>query len=147
MGVVRAEEMEYEEWLLIGLFLGWWRCSEIRWQWWLCDSEYSKNHWIAHLRSVNFMVCELQSNKAVIEKTGAAWLIPGKTESRVKKYLKKIFLTFIYPWDRGWTGEGQRERETQNLKQAPDSELSAQSPMWGLSSRSARSWPEPKSDA
>ena len=29
-------------------------------------------------------------------------------------------------------GEGQRERETQNLKQAPGSELSTQSPMWGL---------------
>ena len=26
---------------------------------------------------------------------------------------------------------GQRERETQNPKQAPGSELSAQSPMWG----------------
>ena len=29
-------------------------------------------------------------------------------------------------------GEGQRDRETQNLKQAPGSELSAQSPMAGL---------------
>ena len=29
-------------------------------------------------------------------------------------------------------GEGQRERETQNLKQAPGSELSAQSPTLGL---------------
>ena len=28
-------------------------------------------------------------------------------------------------------GEGQRESETGNLKQAPGSELSAQSPMWG----------------
>ena len=34
-------------------------------------------------------------------------------------------------------GEGQRERErkTQNLKQAPGSELSAQSPMWGSNSQ------------
>ena len=32
---------------------------------------------------------------------------------------------FIYFWDRerAWVGEGQRERETQNLKQAPGSEL------------------------
>ena len=30
------------------------------------------------------------------------------------------------------SGEEQRERETQNLKQAPGSELSAQSPMQGL---------------
>ena len=29
-------------------------------------------------------------------------------------------------------GEGQRERETQNLQQAPGSELSAQSPTQGL---------------
>ena len=29
-------------------------------------------------------------------------------------------------------GEGQRERETKNQKQAPGSELSAQSPTWGL---------------
>ena len=33
-------------------------------------------------------------------------------------------------------GEGQRERETQNQKQAPGSELSAQSPTRGLNSQS-----------
>ena len=33
--------------------------------------------------------------------------------------------------DRVWAGEGQRERETQNLKQSPGSELSAQSPTRG----------------
>ena len=49
--------------------------------------------------------------------------------------------------DRAWMGEGQRERETQNLKQAPGSELSAQSPTRGSNSRTSRSWPEPKSDA
>ena len=32
--------------------------------------------------------------------------------------------------------EGQRERETQNLKQASGSELSAQKLMWGLNSDS-----------
>ena len=39
---------------------------------------------------------------------------------------------FIYFWetDRLRAGEGQTERETQNPKQAPGSELSAQSPMW-----------------
>ena len=36
--------------------------------------------------------------------------------------------------DRVQAGEGQRERETQNLKQAPGSELSAQSPTRGLNS-------------
>ena len=34
--------------------------------------------------------------------------------------------------DRAWAGEEQRERETQNPKQAPGSELSAQIPTWGL---------------
>ena len=32
------------------------------------------------------------------------------------------------------SGEGQRERETQTLKQDPGSEQSAQSPMWGSNS-------------
>ena len=40
-----------------------------------------------------------------------------------------------------------REREAQTLKQALHSELSAQSPTWGLNSETMRSWPEPKSDA
>ena len=56
---------------------------------------------------------------------------------------------FIYFWDRdrAWMGEGQRERETQNPKQAPGSERSAQSLTQGLNSRTVRSWPEPKLDA
>ena len=57
----------------------------------------------------------------------------------------KILLTFIHFWeterDRVQAGEGQRERETQNLKEAPGSELSAQSPTRGSNSRTARSWP------
>ena len=50
---------------------------------------------------------------------------------------------FINFWDRdrAWVGEGQRERETQNGKQAPGSEPSAQSPTRGSNSRTARSWP------
>ena len=63
--------------------------------------------------------------------------------------LKKCFLTFIYLWEteRGRVGaeEGQRERETQNTKQAAGSELSAQSLTQGPNSQTARSWPEPKS--
>ena len=46
-----------------------------------------------------------------------------------------------YKWGRG------RERGTQDLKQAPGSELSAQSPMRGLNPQTVRSGPEPKSDA
>ena len=41
--------------------------------------------------------------------------------------------------DRMQAGEGQRERETQNPKQAPGSKLSAWSPMWGSNSRTVRS--------
>ena len=44
-------------------------------------------------------------------------------------------------------GEEQGERETQNLKQAPGFEVSAQNLMQGSNSRTMRSWPEPKSDA
>ena len=55
----------------------------------------------------------------------------------------KFFLTFIYFRDRerAWTGEGQKERETQNLKQAPGSEPSVQSPTRGSNSRTTRWWP------
>ena len=49
--------------------------------------------------------------------------------------------------DRTPAGEGQRERETQNLKQVPGSELSAQSPTRGSNPPTARSRPEPKSVA
>ena len=44
-------------------------------------------------------------------------------------------------------GEGQRERETQNLKQASGSELSAQNPNWVSNPQAVRSGPELKSDA
>ena len=36
------------------------------------------------------------------------------------------FLTFIFERERAQAGEGQRETEAQNLKQAPGSELSAE---------------------
>ena len=56
-------------------------------------------------------------------------------------FFKRLFLR-----DRAGAGEGRRERETQNLKQAPGSELSAQSPTWGSNSQAVRSRPEPKLD-
>ena len=64
-------------------------------------------------------------------------------------FLNFFLCLFIFETERdtAWTGEGQRERETQNRKQAPGSEPSAQSPTRGSNSRTARSWPEPKSDA
>ena len=53
------------------------------------------------------------------------------------KSYKFFFNVYFHFWerDRAWVGEGQRERETQNLKQAPGSELSAQSPTQGSNSR------------
>ena len=56
---------------------------------------------------------------------------------------------FVYFWERliAWAGKAQRERETQYLKQAPGSELSAQSPPQGSNTCAVRSWPEPKLDA
>ena len=43
-------------------------------------------------------------------------------------------------------GGSERERETQTLKEAPSSELSPQSPMWGSNSQNVRPGPEPESD-
>ena len=46
-----------------------------------------------------------------------------------------FFNVYSFLRDREWMGEGQRERETQNMKQAPGSEMSAQSPTWGSNSQ------------
>ena len=56
---------------------------------------------------------------------------------------------FLKESETAQAGEGQREREgeTQNLKQAPGHELSAQSLTQGSNLESVRSRPEPKSDA
>ena len=62
-------------------------------------------------------------------------------------YLKFFFNVYLFLREWAWAGEGQREGETQNPKQAPGSELSAQGPMRGLNSQTVRSWPKPKSDA
>ena len=59
-----------------------------------------------------------------------------------------FFLTFICYWEternRAWAGAGQRERETQNPKQAPGSELSAQSLTRGskVTNREIMTWAE-----
>ena len=57
------------------------------------------------------------------------------------KFFKKII--YLRERERMWVGEGQRQREAKNPKQAPGSELPAQSPMRGSNSQTARSWPEP----
>ena len=56
--------------------------------------------------------------------------------------------SFLRDGERVWVGVGaERERQTQNLKQASGSELSTHSPMWGLNPQTARSWPELTSEA
>ena len=63
--------------------------------------------------------------------------------NEVSGYINLLhFFNYFFLRDRerqSMIGEEQRERETQNLKQAPGSELSAHSLMWGLNSRTARS--------
>ena len=54
---------------------------------------------------------------------------------------------FIYFWERERVEEGQKEKDIQNLKQAPGFELSAQSPTWGSNPATTRSWPELKLEA
>ena len=52
-----------------------------------------------------------------------------------------FFLMFIFEREKESISGGgaKRERETQNVKQSLVSKLSAQSPMWDLSSRTMRS--------
>ena len=64
------------------------------------------------------------------------------------------FIMFIYFWkkerererERAWVEEGQRDRERQNLRQAPGFELLAQSLTWCSNSQTLKSWPELKLD-
>ena len=61
---------------------------------------------------------------------------------------------YAYFWERerqSVNEKGPREKETQNLKQAPGFKLPAQSPNWGSNSQMRswdlmRSWPESRSD-
>ena len=55
-----------------------------------------------------------------------------------KKFLMFILFMREIETELEW-GEGQRERETQNPRQAPGSELSAQSPMQGSNPQTMRS--------
>ena len=50
-----------------------------------------------------------------------------------------FFFFNLFLREREQVGKGQRERETQNLKQVLGSELSAQSPMHGSNSQTVRS--------
>ena len=54
-------------------------------------------------------------------------------------FLKNFNVHLLFLRDRVRMGEGQRERETQNLKQAPGSELRAQSLTRGSNPRTMKS--------
>ena len=58
--------------------------------------------------------------------------------SHLKKNFKNVDLFLRHQQSMSRRG-AERERDTQNLKQAPGSELSAQSLTWGLNSRTVRS--------
>ena len=64
-----------------------------------------------------------------------------KLLTRVILFFEKNFNVYLFSRQkvRVQVEEGQRERETQNLKQAPGSELSAQSPTRGSNPQTARS--------
>ena len=59
------------------------------------------------------------------------------TENTLEK--NDSFLYFERERDRVQEGEGQRETHTQNPKQVPGSEPSAQGPMWGSNSQTVSS--------
>ena len=73
---------------------------------------------------------------------GLVYEDPPVQEGRRQTFKKIFFNVYLFLRDTETEcerGEGQRERETQNLKQAPGSELSAQSPTRGLNSQTVRS--------
>ena len=76
-----------------------------------------------------------------IDETVFPW--KGSFYYRVKPVVVVVFCFFfnIYSFLRDREGEGQREKETQNLKQAPGSELSTQSLTQGSNPWTVRSWP------
>ena len=60
-GCLGFKGRENREWLLIGMsfFLGWWKCSEIWWRWWVHSSANILKPPIIHIKSVNFVVKSL----------------------------------------------------------------------------------------
>ena len=100
--------------------------------------------WMFSRNILQLAIGELLNNHNLVE--GYSFPVSVKTTNNLFIYLfiylffQRLFI-FGTERDRAWTGEGQRERETQNPKQAPGSEPSAQSLTRGLNSRAARSWP------
>ena len=62
-----------------------------------------------------------------------------KDRFRSDFYFIYFFIVYLLLRKSTQAGKGQRKRETQNLKEAPGSELSAKSPTWGLNPQTVRS--------
>ena len=81
----------------------------------------------------------------------SGWLAPSFQPAKAFLGLfKKNFNVYLFLRNgerQSMMGEGQRERETQNPKQAPGSKPSAKSPTRGSNSGTVRSRPRPKSEA
>ena len=71
----------------------------------------------------------------------------GKGKDILFKIIFFNVYLFLRQRKRVRVGGGQRERETHNLKQAPGSELSAQSPTWSSNPQTVRTYPELELDA
>ena len=73
--------------------------------------------------------------------TGKVYKLP-RNWNHYRHLKKNFFLVFIHERQRQIMsrerGQVERERETQNLTQAPGSKLSAQSSMWGLGSQNCK---------
>ena len=92
------------------------------------------------IMDITYVITELCRNNPVVMKKmvsigmGAVWFFLRDKDIKGHFFKKKFFLTFIHflrDREREQAGVGQREGETQNPKQAPGSELSAQSPTRG----------------
>lgn len=70
---VRGQRKGILEWLTRNMgffFWGWWKYSEVILWWWLQNSSYTKKkktNWIAHYKWIDFMVCALHFDKAILK--------------------------------------------------------------------------------
>jgi hypothetical protein len=65
------------------------RCSEITFQWWLQNYEYTKNHKTEHFKWVYFMECELHLNKTTLKKINIVYHVSLELTTKTRKILMK----------------------------------------------------------
>ena len=75
----------------------------------------------------------------VANRRGCAYVGPGMRNQKKSFLERQRERACTHNLGGGGRMDGQRERETQNLKQAPGSELSAQCPKRGSNSKTVRS--------